>query len=62
MLLHLLHHFKSVRFDPVDPLDDGLREEIEAERREPEAIVLEDTIDESSLDNYLSQVVEEDEA
>lgn len=59
MIFKFLHHMK---FDPVDPLDDGLKEEIEAEKKEPDAIVLEDTIDESSLDSYLNQVVEEEEA
>ena len=59
MIFKFPHH---VHFDPVDPLDDGLKEEIEAEKKEPDAIVLEDALDESSLDSYLTQVVEEDEA
>lgn len=59
MIFKFSHH---VKFDPVDPLDDGLKEEIEAEKKEPDAIVLEDTLDEGSLDSYLTQVVEEDEA
>ncbi len=61
MKLPLLQHFKSLQFEPIDPLDDGLREEIEAERREADAIRLEDSIDEGALDDYLNKVVEEDE-
>lgn len=58
MLLHLFHRMK---LEPIDPLGDGLREEIEAERREPEAINLEEVLDEEALHRYLSQVVDDEE-
>jgi hypothetical protein len=48
------HH---ISFKQIDPLGDGLREEIEAEREEPEAIVtLEEGIDEGQLSQYWQSV------
>lgn len=58
MLLNLFHRMK---LEPIDPLGDGLREEIEAERREDDAINLNEVLDEEALHRYLSQVVDEDE-
>lgn len=40
--------FHRISFNPIDPLGDGLREEIVAEQQEPEAIGdLEDSFDEN---------------
>lgn len=36
---------KKIAFDPIDPLDNGLREEIAAERLEPDHFELSDQID-----------------
>jgi hypothetical protein len=48
--MSLFHH---ISFKPIDPLGDGLREEIAAEQQEPEAIRdLEDGFDE----NFWSKV------
>jgi hypothetical protein len=61
MSLHLLHHHSQqtthhIGFTPVDPLGDGLREDIIAEQSEPDAIVLEDRPDEGELVNYLESI------
>lgn len=40
MSFHLFHHISLPR---IDPLGGGLREEIEAERLEPEAFTLEES-------------------
>lgn len=50
---HLKHHLS---FTPVDPLGDGLREDILAEQSEPEAIDLEKGLDEDNLVDYLSSI------
>lgn len=51
------HH---ISFKQIDPLGDGLREEIVAEQQEPEAIEsLEEGVDEGQLSQYW-QSVEED--
>jgi hypothetical protein len=50
---HLNHH---VTFTPVDPLGDGLREDILAEQSEPDAIDLENGLDEGDLVNYLESI------
>lgn len=48
------HH---ISFKQIDPLGDGLREEIEAEQREPEAIgTLEEGINEGQLSQYWQSV------
>lgn len=46
----LFHH--SITFPTVDPLGDGLAEDIEAEQEEPEAMTLESDINENELDAY----------
>lgn len=53
--MQLFHH--TVSFKKVDPLGDGLREEIEAEQLEPEAIRLED--DYSELSERWQQIEED---
>lgn len=50
-----LFNFHHVSFAPVDPLDDGLREEILAEQRDPEAMTLED-VNAESLSEYWQSV------
>lgn len=48
------HH---VSFKQIDPLGGGLREEIEAERQEPDAIVsLDEGVDEGKLSEYWRSV------
>ena len=44
----LMHH---ISFKPIDPLGDGLREDILAEQMEPEAIVLEDVPSAESIES-----------
>jgi hypothetical protein len=46
--MNIFHH--TISFKQVDPLGDGLREEIEAEQLEPEAIILEDGVVEGELE------------
>jgi len=41
----MLFRHKKVRFKPIDPLDNGLREEIAAEQLEPDHFVLDDLLD-----------------
>lgn len=53
---HLSHH---VTFTPVDPLGDGLREDILAEQSEPERIILELRPDENELVNYLKALTDD---
>lgn len=50
----LFHH--HVAFKQIDPLGDGLREEIAAEKAEPEAITLEEGVDEGELSRYWQDV------
>lgn len=47
------HH---ISFKQIDPLDNGLREEIESERLEPQAITLEEGVDEGKLSEYWQSV------
>ena len=54
--MSLFHH---VSLPTPDPLGGGLREEIQAEQLETEAITLEEGIDEGALSQYW-QGVEED--
>lgn len=57
MILLLRHH---IRFDPVDPLGDGLGDDIAAERSEAEAITnLSDPIDAQDLSHRWSVLLEE---
>jgi len=53
----LFHH--HISFKKIDPLGDGLREEIEQEQLEPEAIALEEGVNEGELSAYW-QSVEQD--
>lgn len=53
--MSLFHH---ISFHPVDPLGDGLREEIVAEQQESEAIDLEE-IDEQGLSQFWGEVEED---
>ena len=54
--MSLLHTKRSLSFTPLDPLGDGLREDIAAERLEPEAITLEEGVDEAALTEYWQNV------
>jgi len=47
------HH---IAFKNIDPLGGGLREEIQNEQLEPQAITLEETINEQQLDDYWQSV------
>lgn len=49
-------HFHHISFDPIDPLGDGLREEIIAEQSDPERIVLEERPSEGELVAYLESI------
>jgi len=51
--MQLFHH---ISFKKADPLGDGLREEIEAEQLEPEAITLEEGVNEGELEQYWQSV------
>lgn len=56
--MNIFHH-NSIGFQPVDPLGNGLREEIMAEQQEPEAILLEEMLSEDALADYLKTIVED---
>ena len=61
MSLHLLNHHSHhsshhIGFTAVDPLGDGLREDIIAEQSEPDAIDLEQGLEESNLGDYLDSI------
>lgn len=47
-----LPSFHHLSLPKVDPLGGGLREEIQAEKLEAEAITLEEGVDENALTNY----------
>ncbi len=49
-------HKSTVRFNPIDPLDNGLREEIACEQCEPEAINLHIEPDENTLTTFWTEV------
>lgn len=55
--LQKFHHRLSL--PKVDPLGGGLAEEIEAERSEPDAITLEETLDGQLIADQWAQTVEE---
>lgn len=55
----LFPFLKSISFTPIDPIDNGLREEIIAEQQEPEAIMLEEGLGEGQSEAFW-QNVEED--
>lgn len=50
--MSLFHH---MTFQQIDPLGDGLREEILAEQQDPNAMTLDD-VDASSLSDYWQNV------
>lgn len=57
-MILLPHH--HVRFDPIDPLGDGLGDDIAAERNEPEAITdLADPLDAQELAQKWGTLLEE---
>jgi hypothetical protein len=56
MSLHLHHLHHHVTFTAIDPLGDGLREEILAEQTEPEHIILDERPDEGKLVGYLEAI------
>lgn len=48
----------KMQLSPIDPLGDGLREEIQAEKAEPEAIHLEESFDDEDFLQYWQQVAD----
>lgn len=52
----MLFHLKHIQFTKVDPEDNGLLEEIAAERLEPEAITLEEGIDGQRLSDSWQEI------
>lgn len=54
--MSLFHH---ISFKPVDPLGDGLREEIAAEQQEPEAIETLEDLDAEKLGKFWNDVEED---
>ncbi|MEO5950432.1 MAG: hypothetical protein ABIQ04_03200 [Candidatus Saccharimonadales bacterium] len=56
MTFHLL---KSISFRPIDPIDNGLREEIIAEQQEPDAITFEEGLDEGQSQAFWENVEED---
>jgi hypothetical protein len=48
--------FHHISFSKIDPLGDGLREEIEQEQLEPEAITLEEGVDEGALSESWQEI------
>lgn len=56
MSLHLHHPLRHITFKPVDPLGDGLREEILAEQNDPDHIDLNDRPSEDELVSYLQSI------
>jgi hypothetical protein len=54
MRLSLFNH--PISFNAIDPLGNGLGDEIFAEQREPEAIQLEEGVDEGQLSGYWQSV------
>lgn len=48
----------KMQLSPIDPLGDGLREEIQAEKAEPEAIRLEESFDDEDFLQYWQQVAD----
>lgn len=56
--MSLFHH--TITFPAVDPLGDGLAEEIAAEQQEPEAMSLDTDIDGNNLSAYWQYVTTSD--
>jgi len=48
----LFFHRKKITFKPIDPLDNGLREEIAAEQRESDHFELSDQVDMTLPDKW----------
>lgn len=58
-MIHFRHN-NQIRFNPIDPLGDGLGDDIAAERNESDAITdLSDPIDAQSLANTWGTLLEE---
>lgn len=49
----------TISFPTIDPLGDGLAEEIEAEQEEPEAMSLEYDVDGDDLSSYWQYVADD---
>lgn len=45
-------HRKKIKLSPIDPLDNGLRDEIAAEQSEPDHFVLNDLLDGTLADKW----------
>lgn len=54
----LFFHRKKITFDPIDPLDNGLREEIAAEQAESDRFELSDQIDTNLPDKWEAILVD----
>lgn len=54
-----LFHHKTITFDPIDPLGDGLGDDIAAEQREPEAITSLDDTPSQDLEQFWGEVVKD---
>ena len=52
----MLFHSQKIQFSKVDPLGDGLGDEIVSEQLEPEAILLEEGLDGNELSAYWQSV------
>jgi hypothetical protein len=52
----MLFKFARIQFNAVDPLDNGLREEIASEQQGPEAMTLEEGPDGDRLADFWSTV------
>lgn len=50
---------RTIHFNNIDPLGDGLREEIRAEQLEPEAMTLDPVVDADALNQQWSQIVDD---
>ncbi len=56
----IFHRHSQIQFHPIDPLGDGLGDDIAAERREPEAINdLYDMIDPHALEQKWGALLKE---
>lgn len=51
---------ERIQFSKIDPLGDGLREQIAAEQDEPQAITLEEGIDGDMLHAYWESIQSDD--
>ena len=54
----LFSHHNKIRFSPIDPLGDGLREEIAAEQAEPEHFDLDEHFDSALPDKWEAILVD----